>query len=61
MSRSFLRYGRFLTVLAGVSPLLKMTGGGSCLAPQNYITPDSKYNFKGQDCDVGFRVIVLAK
>ncbi|MCJ7728771.1 MAG: formylglycine-generating enzyme family protein, partial [Sedimentisphaerales bacterium] len=35
--------------------------GGSCLAPLEYVTPDSKYDFKGQDCDVGFRVIVPAK
>ncbi|MBN2592665.1 MAG: SUMF1/EgtB/PvdO family nonheme iron enzyme [Sedimentisphaerales bacterium] len=35
--------------------------GGSCLAPLEYVTPDSKYDFKGQDSDVGFRVIVPAK
>jgi formylglycine-generating enzyme required for sulfatase activity len=35
--------------------------GGSCLAPLEYVTPDSKYDFKGQACDVGFRVIVPAK
>jgi formylglycine-generating enzyme required for sulfatase activity len=35
--------------------------GGSCLAAAEYITPDAKCDFKGQDCDVGFRVIVKAK
>jgi formylglycine-generating enzyme required for sulfatase activity len=35
--------------------------GGSCLAAPEYVAPDSKYDFKGQDCDVGFRVIVKAK
>ena len=35
--------------------------GGSCLAPPEYVTPDSKYNFKGKDCDVGFRVIIPVK
>jgi formylglycine-generating enzyme required for sulfatase activity len=36
--------------------------GGSCLAPKDYVAPDSKYDFKGgRACDVGFRVIVPAK
>jgi formylglycine-generating enzyme required for sulfatase activity len=35
--------------------------GGSCLAAPEYTAPDSMYDFKGQDCDVGFRVIVKAR
>jgi formylglycine-generating enzyme required for sulfatase activity len=35
--------------------------GGSCLADPDYIKPDSKYDFKGQNSDVGFRVIVKVK
>jgi formylglycine-generating enzyme required for sulfatase activity len=35
--------------------------GGSCLADKADIAPNSKYDFKGQDCDVGFRVVVKVK
>ena len=32
--------------------------GGSCLCPPEYISPDSKYEFKAQACDVGFRIVI---
>jgi formylglycine-generating enzyme required for sulfatase activity len=35
--------------------------GGSCLAGLDYIKPNSKYDFKEQNSDVGFRVIVKIK
>ncbi len=35
--------------------------GGSCLSPPEYVYPDSKYQFQGKACDVGFRVIVPPK
>lgn len=35
--------------------------GGSCLSPPKYVYPDSKYQFQGKACDVGFRVIVPTK
>ena len=35
--------------------------GGSCLSPPEYVYPDSKYQFQGKACDVGFRVIVPVK
>jgi len=31
--------------------------GGSCLCPPEYISPESKFEFKTQACDVGFRVV----
>jgi serine/threonine protein kinase/formylglycine-generating enzyme required for sulfatase activity len=34
--------------------------GGSCLSPPEYIGPASKYEFKAQACDVGFRVVIPA-
>ncbi len=34
--------------------------GGSCLSPPEYISPASKYQFKAQACDVGFRVVIPA-
>lgn len=35
--------------------------GGSCLSPPEYARADSKYQFEGRACDVGFRVVVPAK
>jgi formylglycine-generating enzyme required for sulfatase activity len=35
--------------------------GGSCLAPPEYLSCDSKSKFEGQACDVGFRVIIPAR
>ncbi len=35
--------------------------GGSCLCPPKYISPESKYEFKAQACDVGFRVVITLK
>ncbi|MFC1739731.1 SUMF1/EgtB/PvdO family nonheme iron enzyme, partial [Planctomycetota bacterium] len=35
--------------------------GGSCLSPPEYISPESKYEFNGQSCDVGFRIIIPIK
>ncbi|MCP4614389.1 MAG: protein kinase [Planctomycetes bacterium] len=35
--------------------------GGSCLSPPGYIRPDSKYEFKAQACDVGFRIVITLK
>ncbi len=35
--------------------------GGSCLSPPKYVYPDSKYQFQGKACDVGFRFIVPIK
>ncbi|HUT30763.1 MAG TPA: SUMF1/EgtB/PvdO family nonheme iron enzyme [Sedimentisphaerales bacterium] len=35
--------------------------GGSCLSPPEYARADSKYQFEGKACDVGFRVAVPAK
>jgi formylglycine-generating enzyme required for sulfatase activity len=35
--------------------------GGSCLCPPEYASPDSKYQFKTQACDVGFRIVIPAK
>jgi formylglycine-generating enzyme required for sulfatase activity len=35
--------------------------GGSCLCPPDYISPESKYEFKAQSCDVGFRIVMPAK
>jgi len=35
--------------------------GGSCLSPPEYISPDSKYEFKAQACDVGFRIVITLK
>jgi len=35
--------------------------GGSCLSPPEYISPASKYEFKAQACDVGFRMVIPAK
>ncbi len=35
--------------------------GGSCLCPPDYISPESKYEFKAQACDVGFRIVMPAK
>ena len=35
--------------------------GGSCLASPKYVTPESRYNFKGKASDVGFRIIIPAK
>jgi serine/threonine protein kinase/formylglycine-generating enzyme required for sulfatase activity len=32
--------------------------GGSCISPPEYIRPDSKYEFKAQACDVGFRIVI---
>jgi serine/threonine protein kinase/formylglycine-generating enzyme required for sulfatase activity len=32
--------------------------GGSCLCPPQYISPESKYEFKAQACDVGFRIVI---
>lgn len=32
--------------------------GGSCLSPPEYVAPDSKYEFKAQACDVGFRIVI---
>jgi len=34
--------------------------GGSCLSPPEYISPASKYEFKAQASDVGFRVVIPA-
>ena len=31
--------------------------GGSCLCPPEYINPKSKFEFKTQACDVGFRIV----
>jgi serine/threonine protein kinase/formylglycine-generating enzyme required for sulfatase activity len=31
--------------------------GGSCLSPPEYINPKSKFEFKTQACDVGFRIV----
>lgn len=36
----------------------KVICGGSCLADANYIKPDSKYDFKEQKSDIGFRIIM---
>ena len=35
--------------------------GGSCLCPPDYISPESKYEFKAQACDIGFRIVMPAK
>jgi len=35
--------------------------GGSCLCSPDYISPESKYEFKAQACDVGFRIVMPAK
>lgn len=35
--------------------------GGSCLAPPQYVSPDSKYEFNEKACDVGFRVVIPAR
>ncbi len=35
-----------------------MICGGSCLSPAEYISPESKYEFKAQACDVGFRIVI---
>ncbi len=35
--------------------------GGSCLSPPEYISPASKYEFKAQACDVGFRIVIATK
>ena len=35
--------------------------GGSCLSPPDYIRPESKYEFKAQACDVGFRIVISLK
>jgi formylglycine-generating enzyme required for sulfatase activity len=35
--------------------------GGSCLCPPEYINPESKYEFKAQACDVGFRIVINLK
>ena len=35
--------------------------GGSCLCPPDYISPESKYEFKAQACDVGFRIVMPTK
>jgi formylglycine-generating enzyme required for sulfatase activity len=35
--------------------------GGSSLSPPEYLSPESKYEFKAQACDVGFRIIKLVK
>ena len=35
--------------------------GGSSLSPPEYLNPDSKYQFKSQACDVGFRIVIIAK
>ncbi len=35
--------------------------GGSCLSPPEYISPESKYQFKAQACDVGFRIVIPLK
>jgi formylglycine-generating enzyme required for sulfatase activity len=35
--------------------------GGSCLSPPEYISPESKYGFKAQACDVGFRIVISLK
>ncbi|MFZ2148883.1 MAG: SUMF1/EgtB/PvdO family nonheme iron enzyme [Sedimentisphaerales bacterium] len=35
--------------------------GGSRLCPPEYISPASKYEFKAQACDVGFRIVIPAK
>jgi len=35
--------------------------GGSSLCPAEYISAESKYEFKAQACDVGFRVVIPAK
>jgi len=35
--------------------------GGSCLCPPEYISPESKYEFRTQACDVGFRVVMPAQ
>ena len=39
----------------------KVICGGSCLAPPEDISPDSRHGFKNTACDVGFRVIIPAK
>ena len=35
--------------------------GGSSLCPPEYLSPESKYQFETQACDVGFRIVILAK
>ena len=32
--------------------------GGSCLSPPEHISPESRYEFETQACDVGFRIVI---